>query len=52
MPSTKTSSGLVAPLTKSGTIDHRYKVPQHVKKDGTRDKRTNIVTQSSSKSKR
>lgn len=42
MPTSKSSS-LVAPLTKSGKIDHRYNVPQHVKKDGTRDKRTNIV---------
>lgn len=41
MPAPK--STLVAPLTKSGKIDHRYNVPQHVKKDGTRDKRTTIV---------
>lgn len=40
----KSNANLVAPLTKSGTIDHRYKLPQHVKKDGTRDKRTNVVT--------
>lgn len=45
MPTVKKSnSNLVAPLTKNGKIDHRYNVPQHVKKDGTRDKRTNIVT--------
>lgn len=44
MPAAKKSNKLVAPLTKNGKIDHRYNVPQHVKKDGTRDLRTNIVT--------
>ena len=44
MPTAKKSSKLVAPVTKSGKIDHRYNLPQHVKKDGTRDMRTNIVT--------
>jgi len=47
MPSVnKSNVNMVAPITKSGTIDHRYKFPQHVKKDGTRDKRTNVVTSS------
>ena len=49
MPTTKKTNNLVAPLTKTGKIDHRYNVPQHVKKNGTRDMRTNIVTTSAPK---
>ena len=48
MPTTKKTS-LVAPLTKTGKIDHRYNVPQHVKKNGTRDMRTNLVATSAPK---
>ena len=47
MPTTKTK--IAAPLTKSGKIDHRYNVPQQVKKDGSRDMRTNIVKLSAKK---
>ena len=31
---------LAKPKTKSGRIDKRYKTPQFINKDGTRDKRT------------
>ena len=49
MPTSNNSKSLKAPTTKNGAIDHRYKYPQIVKSDGSRDMRTNIVKTSSKK---
>ena len=45
MPASKKSKKHVAALTKNKKIDHRYNVPQHVKKDGTHDVRTLTLLQ-------
>lgn len=42
--STKRTTDLKIPVKSDGTADHRFKVPQFVKSDGTRDKRTTLTS--------
>ena len=42
--STKRTTDLKMPVKSDGTVDNRFKIPQFVKTDGTRDKRTTLTS--------
>jgi hypothetical protein len=42
----KDTKKIKIPITKTGNIDKRYTDPQVIKKDGTRDMRCNLTSQS------
>ena len=42
--STKRTTNVSSPITKTGTVDKRYTTQQFCKTDGTRDKRTNLIS--------
>ena len=42
--STKRTTHINVPVTKTGSIDKRYTTPQLCKSDGTRDMRTNLIS--------